>query len=138
GEAVLIAARDAVVLGDVLRGLAHRIDAVPLAHLRIHESPANAGVEHLDVARPWLARLRHHERRARHALDAPRDVHLPFTDLDGARGAGDGAHAGRAQSVYRLTGDGVRQPREQRGHARDVAVVLARLIRAAEHDVRDR
>ena len=44
-----------------------------------------------------------------------------------------------AQSRFSvIAGDRVRQPREQRTHARDVAVVLACLVGAAEVDVLDR
>ena len=55
-ERVLIAARHPVLLGDVLRGLSHRVGAVLRLHLRIHEAPAEARVEQLDVARERLAR----------------------------------------------------------------------------------
>ena len=44
---------------------------------------------------------------------------------------------GRAEPVDGHARDRLRQPREQRGHARDVAVVLAGLVRAAEVDVFD-
>ena len=50
------------------------------------------------------------------------------------------AIACRPEAHSRLTvwpGDAHRQAREQRGHAPDVAVVLARLVRGAEDDVLD-
>ena len=50
----------------------------------------------------------------------------------------DRLEAGAAQPVDRLAGDLDRQPGEERGHAADVAVVLARLVRRAEDDVVDR
>ena len=50
----------------------------------------------------------------------------------------DRLQPGAAQPVDGLAGDLDREPGEQRGHARDVAVVLARLVGAAEDDVLDR
>ena len=47
GEGVLVARRDLEVLGDVLGRLGHRLDAVLRLHDRVHEAPADGGVEHL-------------------------------------------------------------------------------------------
>ena len=52
-------------------------------------------------------------------------------------GADDSREPGGAQAVDGDAGDGVGKPREQRRHARDVAVVLAGLVRGAEPDVLD-
>ena len=49
-----------------------------------------------------LLALRHHVRRARHALDAAGDVQVAVAELHGARGVRDGAHARGAQPVHRL------------------------------------
>src|SRR5262249_26807370 len=49
----------------------------------------------------------------------------------------DRVEAGAAETVDGRPADRLGQPREQRSHPRDVAVVLARLIRATEHDVLD-
>ena len=51
--------------------------------------------------------------------------------------ADDRGEPGGAQPVHRDAADRLRQPREQHGHARDVAVVLARLVRTAEPHVLD-
>jgi hypothetical protein len=59
----------------------------------------------------------------------------PSPAITARAGVGGRAHPRRAQAVDRLAGHGDGQPREQRGHARDVAVVLARLVGAAEHHV---
>ena len=136
-ERVLIVAGHPVLLGHVLRRLSHRVGAVLLAHLRIDEAPAEARVEQLDVARERLARLRHHVRRARHALDAAGDVEVALAELHRARRVRDGAHARCAEAIDRLAGHAHRQAGEQHRHARDVAIVLARLVGAAEDDVGD-
>src|SRR5205085_122536 len=47
------------------------------------------------------------------------------------------ACAGAAQAVQGDTARFVRKPRQQPGHAREVAIVLARLVGAAEDDVVD-
>jgi hypothetical protein len=52
-------------------------------------------------------------------------------------GGNDGGEARRTQAVERHPGDGLGQPREQRPHARDIAVVLAGLVGGAEVDVLD-
>ena len=82
-----------------------------------------------------LLAFRHHVRRARHVLDAAGDVEVAFAELHRARRVGDRAHARRAQPIHRLARHGHRQSGEQQRHARDVAIVLARLVRAAEDDV---
>ena len=51
--------------------------------------------------------------------------------------ADDRAEARRAEPVDRDAGDRLRKPGEERAHARDVPVVLARLVRAAEPHVLD-
>ena len=58
--------------------------------------------------------------------------------LDGARRGADGVHARAAQPVQRGARNPDRQAGEQAGHARDVAVVLAGLVGAAEDHVGDR
>ena len=55
----------------------------------------------------------------------------------GMTGADDGGEPRRAEPVDGDARDRVRQAREQRGEAGDVAVVLARLVGAAEPDVLD-
>src|SRR5438477_462554 len=57
--------------------------------------------------------------------------------LELARGRDGRLHAGSAQAVHGLAGHLDRETRKQQGHPRDVAVVLARLVGAAEDDVVD-
>ena len=77
------------------------------------------------------------ERRARHRLLAARDEQVAVARDHGVARADDRREAGGAEPVDRDAADRVGKPREQRGHARDVAVVLAGLVRGAEPDVLD-
>ncbi|CAJ5233299.1 Uncharacterised protein [Burkholderia pseudomallei] len=136
-ERVLIGAAHAVIGRDIFGRLRHRIDAVPLFHQRIDEAPADGRIEDLGLARERARRLAGHERRAAHALDAAGDHQARLARLDRARGEADRVHPGAAEAVDRRAGHGVRQAGEQQRHARDVAVVLAGLIRAAVDHVVD-
>src|SRR6202044_2979290 len=80
-EAILILPRHVKIGRDVLRGLAHRVPAILLAHARVHEPPADARIEELRVARKGFAALREHVRRPRHALNAPGDVDVAVAEL---------------------------------------------------------
>ncbi len=137
-EQILIGAADVVVDRDVLGRLRHRIDAIQLFHQRIDEAPADRRIVDVGLARECARGLAHHERRACHALDAARDHQARLPGLDRARSSADRIHPGAAQAVQRRAGHVGRQPREQRGHARDVAVVLTGLVRAAVDHVVDR
>ena len=90
------------------------------------------------VAAEGAVGLRQHERRTRHGFDAAGHRQLYFAGADGARHARERVEPRAAQSVDGGTRYRHRQPREQRRHARDVAVVLARLVGAAEHHLLDR
>src|SRR5581483_2719110 len=137
-ELVLLLPRDAVALGDVLAGLAHRLERKELLHLRVREPPPEMRVVgHLVAARERLVRLREHERRTRHRLDAAGDEEVAVAAHHCMTRADDRAQTRRAQPVDRHARDRLRETREERGHARDVAVVLPRLVRAAEPDVLD-
>ncbi len=50
GEGVLVGAADLVLGGDVLGGLAHRVDAVGRLHARIDEAPAQHRVLELHAS----------------------------------------------------------------------------------------
>ena len=106
--------------------------------LRVHEPPAERRVVELARA-PIEGRLRlaEHVRRARHRLDAARDEHVAVADRDGLRGRIDGLEPRPAEAVHGLTRDLDGQPRQEHGHAGDVAVVLAGLIGRPEDDVLD-
>ena len=137
-EGVLVIARDAVALGDVLAGLAHRLEWEHLLQLRIGEAPPERGVvDRLVAAREPVLGLPQHERGPAHRLDAAGDEEVPVARRDRMRSGGDRRQPGRAQPVDRHAGDRLGQPREQHRHARDVAVVLAGLVGGAEVNVLD-
>src|SRR6266545_398689 len=72
-ERVLVLAAHAPALRDVLAGLAHRLEQELLLQPRVREAPPERRVPDLLVAaRERLVRLRQHERRAAHRLDAAR------------------------------------------------------------------
>ena len=76
---------------------------------------------------------------ARVMLSTPPAIdELGFASANRARGEIDGIEPRTAQTVDRRAGHAVRQAGQQRRHARDVAIVLAGLVGAAEEDVIDR
>src|SRR5205814_2262017 len=89
-------------------------------------------------AAPRLARLEHHVGRARHVLDTAGDKHLTLTRLDRLGGARRRLQPRAAQPVHGLARHFDRKTRQEQGHPRHVAVVLAGLIGAAEDHVVDR
>src|SRR4051812_39984546 len=135
GEFVRLLARDAEFLRDVVAGLGHRVVAVELDRFRVREAHADGRVVHLGIAAERAVWLADHVGRARHALHAARDVEVALAAGNGARGVDDGLQPARAKTVHRHAGRGGRQAGKQGGEARDVAVVLARLIHAAEDHV---
>ena len=136
-ELVGLLARDAEVLRHVVAGLGHRVVAELLHHFRVGEARADGGVEHLHFAAERRVGLAHDVRRAAHALDAAGDVEVAFAAGDGARRVDHRLQAARAQAVDGDARRGRRQAGEQRGEARDVAAVLARLRDAAHDHVAD-
>ena len=134
-ERVLVGARNLIFVGDVLGRLRHRIDAVKLLHRRIDEAPADGGVE--NVRRPLKRRLSlaHDERGAGHQFGAAGDRELNLARLDPPRRRGDRLHARGAKAVDGCARNGLGQAGEQERHAREIAVVLARLVGAAEKDL---
>ena len=137
-EGVLVLARDAALLDDVLGRLAHRVGVVGIGQARVGEAPAEGGVvQRLLAAREGRRRLGHHERCAGHRFDAAGDEDRAVAVGDGVRGADDRLHARAAQAVDGLASDADRHPGKQRGHAADVAVVLAGLVSRAQDHVVD-
>ena len=93
----------------------------------------------MDLRRPRIRclRLGLHERRPAHALDASGDHQVGVSGDDRAGRVTHRIQAGGAQAVERDPRDLHRQSRQQRRHPCHVAVVLAGLVGAAEHDVVD-
>ena len=96
GEGVLVGAGDAVVGGDVVGGLGHRMGAERRLHLRVREAPADGGVVDGVGAGEGAVGLRHHEGGAGHALDAAGDHHVAVAGADRPGGHADRVHAGAA------------------------------------------
>src|SRR5438309_22103 len=136
-ELVGLAARDAEVLRHVIAGLRHRVVAELLDEPGIREARADGAVVQLDLPAVGGVRLADHVRRAAHALDAAGDVQVAFAGGDGARRIDDRLQAACAKPVHRDARRGRRQARQQRRETRHVAVVLARLVDAAQHHVAD-
>jgi hypothetical protein len=104
----------------------------------VDEAPADRGVDQLNVpAREAALRFERRERRARHRLDPARENEVGLAEANLAGGLDRRLQAGRAEPVDRQARHRRGQAREQGGHARDVAVVLARLVRAAQVDLLD-
>ena len=78
------------------------------------------------------------ERRAGHRLDAAGHEQVAVAGGDRVAGADDGGEPGGAETVHGHTGNRLGEPRQERRHAGDIAVVLAGLVGAAEVDVFDR
>ena len=137
-KSILVGARDLIFLGDVLAGLGHGVDAVLRLEQRIDEAPAERGVVDIGAALERLLRLAHDQRRAGHRFDAAGDGELGLAAANGARSVTDGIEAGSAEPVDGDAGHGIGDARQQQRHARHVAVVLASLVGAAEHDLVER
>jgi hypothetical protein len=135
---VLLLARHLPLRGDVLAGLAHALARIALRVPRVDEPPAERRVvERAVAALECSRRLRRDERRATHRLHAARDEEVTVACDHRMASTHYGRQARSTEAVHGHSGDAVRQPREQSSEARDVAVVLARLVRAPEPDVFD-
>ena len=137
-EGVLPLASDAPALGDVLRGLAHRVRVVHLGELRVDEPPAERRV--LELARsavPGVLGLGHHVRRPRHRFDAAATKTSPSPTAIAWAAA---LIACRPEPHSRLTvwpATSTGKPARSAAIRATFAVVLACLIGAAEDDVLD-
>jgi len=137
-EAVLVRAGNPVQSCDILGGLTQRDRGVPRRHRRIHEAPADRGVVQFLRAAIRLAGLAQHVGRAAHRLHSSRHHDVAAARLDHARGHIHGLQTRRAEPVDRGPRDLHWKPRKQRRHARDISIVLARLVRGAEVDLVDK
>ncbi len=138
GIGILIGARDLVLGRDILRRLRHGLDAILRLHQRVDEAPADRRVVDFGTAREGRLRFGHHEGRPRHGFDAARDHEIGFARLDLPCRRDHRIEARRAQPVDRQSRHGFRQARQQGRHARHIAVVLARLVGAAQDHFIDR
>ena len=137
-ERILAAAIDRPSFGDVLACLAHRVRAVLRGQRRVDEPPAERRVLELPrSAIPGCVRLRHDIRRPGHRFDTAADEDITVADGDRVGRRVDRLQTAPAQAIHGEAADLDRQAGEEECHPRDVAVVLARLVRAAEDDVLD-
>jgi hypothetical protein len=139
GEGVLLLARDLHLLGDVLRRLAQADDGIHRVHPRVVKAPADRGVPHLRMPHLGRAlRLRHGPGRPAHGFDTAADEDIALLGDDRLGRLIDRLERRGAVAVDRDAGHFLREASEQHRHARDIAVVLARLIAAAGVDVIER
>ena len=145
GRALLAAKRQLVLIltahgelgGDVLAGLGHGVHAVLGAQLRIDEAPADGGIEDFGLAAERGIRLGHDERSAGHGLHASRKRQVRLARLDRPGSDGYCLQPGGAEPIDCNARHVHGQTGQQGGHARDIAIVFPRLVRAAEHDLID-
>ena len=137
GKRVLILARDQETVGDILRRLSHRIDAVLLLDRLVNEAPAEGCVIKLGITTVRCALFRQNERRTRHGLHAAGYTECNCAGANSIGDIADSIHAGTAQPVDGHGGHRYRQAGQQHGHARYVAIVFPCLVGAAVGKVLD-
>ena len=134
GKRVLIVSGYTELFGEIFGGLAHGLDAVEPFDFRIDETPANRRVLQLWRSRESCLGFAEHKWRARHTLDAARnnarESTAPYTESS----LRYGFQPACAQAVDRDTGHALAEAGQQNRHARDIAIVLAGLIGATQHD----
>ena len=131
-EVVLLLARDAVVLGDVLGGDAH-VDVLE----GVHQPVMHHRVDHLRVAHARAeATAGHQVGRPRHVLHAAGHDDVRVARPDDLRRQRDGLQARAAEHVDGRRGHLDRQPGSDRGLARGV-LAEAGLQHAPEQDLLD-
>ena len=105
---------------------------------RVHKAPPDGGVDEFAIAALKAAlRLQGDEWCAAHALNATSNDHLGIANGNGVRGGGECLQARAAESIHRLPRNlnGVAGNEER--HARDVAIVFAGLVSAAQDHIVD-
>ena len=134
-ERVLISARNIVRARNIFRGLTKRDRRIHGGQPWIDKAPANGAIKHLLLAAKSLIGLAYDIRRAAHGLNAARDHDVARARLDHARGKIHGLKTRRAQAIHGRASNGRGKTRQQRGHARDIAIVLARLVGRTKVDI---
>ncbi len=135
GEGVLVGSGDLVLLRHVLRRFRHGVGAMHRPHQGVHEAPADGGVIDVRLAGEGFGGLGHYEGGAGHALDAAGEHQVGFAGAYGSGGGAYGIQAAAAQAVDGGAGHARGQAGQQQRHAGDVAVVLPRLVGAAQDAV---
>ena len=129
-HAVLGLALNFVIGGHVLCGFGHGVHAVHGFHQGVDKTPANRGVKNLRIAPKSCFGFGHHKRRTAHALHAASNHQSSLTCANGAGCRTQGVHARTTQTVDGGTRNFKGQTRQQAGHVRHIAVVLAGLVDA--------
>ena len=108
-------------------------------HARVREAPAERACRTACGRRAGTARRAWPSTSGARLIDStpPATNRSPSPASTAWQAATIAARPGRAQAVHGHAGHRLRQARQQRRHARDVAVVLAGLVGAAEVDVLD-
>ena len=106
-----------------------------MPHGRVDEPPAQGRVFQLLRPVKETLCLAHYIRRARHALDTTRDHELGITAADCSSCRSDRVETRAAQTVDRRSRHRFGQSGKQHSHAREIAIVLAGLVRTTEDRV---
>ncbi len=137
GKLILVGTAYLVVVSDVFGRLRHCVDAVQFFHQLVRKAPADGGVVDGRGARKRCVCLAHDKRCACHRLHSAGDHQAGVAGLDRPRRRANRIHAGTAQAVDGGAGNFLRQTRQQRRHARHVAIVFAGLVGATVDHVID-
>ena len=137
-KSILLVTADVELPREILGRFAHAVRMMHLGECRVGEPPPDRRVVHVEFAIKGPLALGHDEGSAAHALDAAGDEHISAVCFDHPRGDVDCFEPRSAQPVDGASADADRKARKKGGHAGDVAVVFARLIRRAEVDIFDR
>ncbi len=132
-KSVLILAGNLELFRHILCRFRHGLDAVFRLHPPVHKPPAKGGIVNFRLARKSNISFGHDQRRAAHAFHAACQNDLGSAGLNGLRRQTDGVKTRAAKAVNGQPRHAVRQPRQQRGHPRHVAVVFAGPV-GAPHD----
>jgi hypothetical protein len=136
-KGVLILSINPELFGHAFSGFGHRVGPVKFLHPRIHEPPADSAVVDLCGATERGVGLGQNEWCAGHAFDPAGNNQIRFSGFDRSGPNGNGIQARTAQTVNSTAGYTLGEPSQQKSHSRHVAVILARLIRAAQDHIVD-
>ena len=129
-HAVLGLALNFVIGGHVFCGFGHGVHAVHGFHEGVDEAPANGGVEYLRIAPKRCFGFGHHKRCTAHAFHTTGNHQTGFTGANSAGCRAKCVHARATQAVDGRAWNFKGQTRQQAGHVRHIAVVLAGLVNA--------
>ncbi len=131
-ERVLVRPGDPTLHRDVLGGLRHSLDTEAGFEILVDETPPQGRVLNSLLTPVGGRGLAHHQRGARHRFHAASQRQIDLTREYRARSATHCVETGAAQAVDGHARNTLRQAGQQQAHARDVAVVLTRLVGATE------